>query len=285
MSYVAPKELAARIIDAGESKAFMATRDTLIRSYMAGAILALAAAFAVTITVKTGQPLLGAILFPVGFCMLYLLGFDLLTGVFTLVPLAWLDKRPGVTIGALLRNWGLVFIGNLLGALTIALFMAIYFTYGFDVPPDAVGQAIGEIGHGRTVGYAEHGAAGMLTLFIRGVMCNWMVSTGVVGAMMSDSLPGKVIAMWMPIMVFFYLGFEHSIVNMFLFPSGLLLGGDFTIGDYLIWNEIPTVLGNLVGGLTFVGLVIYATHAKTAPSRRRPLTTLPAEQVRMTSNA
>lgn len=267
MSYIAPRELAGRIIDAGESKALMSTRDTLIRSYMAGAILGLAASFAVTITVKTGNPLLGAVLFPVGFCMLYLLGFDLLTGVFTLVPLAWLDKRPGVTIAAMLRNWGLVFVGNFAGALTIALFMAIYFTYGFHVPPDAVGQMIGEIGHGRTVGYAEHGAAGMLTLFIRGVMCNWMVSMGVVGAMMSDGLPGKVIAMWMPIMVFFYLGFEHSVVNMFLFPSGLILGGEFTIGDYLLWNEIPTVLGNLVGGLAFVGLVIYVTHARQSPSR------------------
>lgn len=270
MSYVKPQELAGRIIDAGESKVFMSTRDTLIRAYMAGAILGLAAAFAVTITVKTGEPLLGAVLFPVGFCMLHLLGFDLLTGVFTLVPLAWLDKRPGVTIGALLRNWGLVFVGNFAGAITIAVLMAIYFTYGFDMPPDAVGQAIGQIGEGRTVGYADHGAAGMLTLFVRGVLCNWMVSTGVVGAMMSDSLPGKVIAMWMPIMVFFYLGFEHSIVNMFLFPSGLLLGGDFTIADYLLWNEIPTVVGNLVGGLLFVGLVIYATHAKTAPFRRVP---------------
>lgn len=276
MSYVTPKELAKRIIDAGETKVFMSTRDTLIRAYMAGAILALAAAFAVTITVNTGEPLLGAVLFPVGFCILHLLGFDLLTAVFTLVPLAWLDKRPGVTIRGLLRNWGLVFLGNFAGAFTVAVLMAIYFTYGFSVAPDAVGQAIGEIGHGRTVGYAEHGAAGMLTLFVRAVLCNWMVSTGVVGAMMSDSLPGKVIAMWMPIMVFFYLGFEHSIVNMFLFPSGLLLGGDFTVVDYLVWNEIPTVLGNLVGGLTFVGLVIYATHGKTQPPRSRGKDFLPA---------
>lgn len=270
MSYVTPKDLAGRIVSAGESKVFMSTRDTLIRAYMAGAILALAAAFAVTIGVKTGEPLVGAVLFPVGFCMLYLLGFDLLTGVFTLVPLAWLDRRPGVTFGAMMRNWGLVFVGNFAGALTTAVMMAIYFTYGFSVEPDAVGQAIGAIGEGRTLGYADHGAAGMLTLFVRGVMCNWMVSTGVVGAMMSDSLPGKVIAMWMPIMVFFYLGFEHSIVNMFLFPSGLMLGGDFTVVDYLLWNEIPTVLGNLVGGLTFVGLVIYATHHRTGSERTRP---------------
>ena len=71
--------------------------------------------------------------------------------------------------------------------------------------------------------------------------------------------------MWMPIMVFFYMVFEHSIVNMFLFPAGLLLGAQFTWIDYLLWNEIPTVLGNLVGGLSFTGLTLYATHVRTAP--------------------
>ena len=133
--------------------------------------------------------------------------------------------------------------------------------------PNAVGKAIGLIGESRTLGYAEHGAAGMLTLFIRGVLCNWMVSTGVVGAMMSTSVSGKVIAMWMPIMLFFGMAFEHSVVNMFLFPSGLMLGGHFSLMDYLIWNEIPTVLGNLVGGLAFTGLTLYSTHIKTGPKR------------------
>lgn len=268
MSYVAPQEFATKMIDAGESKVFMSTKDTLIRSYMAGAILALAAAFAVTITVNTGNPLLGALLFPVGFCMLYLMGFDLLTGVFTLAPLALIARRPGVTVGGVLRNWGLVFVGNFAGAMTTAVFMAIIFTTGFTHAPDAVGQKIGMIGEARTLGYAAAGASGMLTLFIRAVMCNWMVSTGVIAAMMSTSVSGKVIAMWMPILVFFYLGFEHSIVNMFLFPSGIMLGGQFTWMDYFIWNEIPTVVGNLVGGLTFVGGMIYATHYKTSPSRK-----------------
>jgi formate/nitrite transporter len=267
MSYLVPSEFVTKMVDAGESKIYMATRDTLIRAFMAGAILALAAVFAVTVSVQTGQPLLGAVLFPVGFCMLYLLGFDLLTGVFVLTPLAYLDKRPGVTISAVLRNWGLVFLGNFAGALTVAVMMAIVFTYGFSTEPNAVGKAIGLIGESRTLGYAEHGAAGMLTLFIRGVLCNWMVSTGVVGAMISTTVSGKVIAMWMPIMLFFYMTFEHSVVNMFLFPSGLMLGGHFSLMDYLIWNEIPTVLGNLVGGLAFTGLTLYTTHIKTGPKR------------------
>jgi formate/nitrite transporter len=272
MSYVKPAELVNRMIDAGEYKIKLSTRDTLIRSFMGAALLTLGAAFAVTVSVQTGQPLLGAVLFPVGFVLLYLLGYDLLTGVFTLGPLALLAKRPGIRASGLFRNWGLVFLGNFLGAFTVAILMAIYFTYGFSADPSPVGHAIGEIGHGRTVGYADHGAGGMLTLFVRGVMCNWMVSTGVVAAMMSDTLIGKVVGMWLPIMLFFYMGFEHSIVNMFLFPSGLLLGADFTLADYLLWNELPTILGNLVGGLTFVGLPLYVTHRIRA-SKQLPLDT------------
>jgi formate/nitrite transporter len=267
MAYLVPSEFVTKMVDAGESKVFMSTRDTVIRAYMAGAILALAAWFAVTITVSTGQPLVGAILFPVGFCLLLLLGFDLLTGVFVLCPLALIDKRPGVTLKGVLRNWGLVFCGNFAGAFTVAVCMAIYVTYGFSTEPNAVGKALGAIGVSRTLGYEKYGMAGMLTLFVRGMLCNWMVSTGVVGAMISTNVTGKVLAMWMPIMVFFYMVFEHSIVNMFLFPAGLLLGAQFTWLDYLLWNEIPTVVGNLVGGLSFTGLTLYATHVKTAPKR------------------
>jgi formate/nitrite transporter FocA (FNT family) len=267
MAYLAPSEFVTKMVDAGEAKIFMSTRDTVIRAYMAGAILALAAWFAITITVNTGQPLLGAVLFPVGFSMLYLFGFDLLTGVFVLCPLALIDGRPGVTLNGVFRNWGLVFTGNFAGAFTVAVMAAIVTTFGFSSAPDKVGAALGVIGESRTVGYASHGSAGMLTLFTRGMLCNWMVSAGVVGAMISTTVPGKVLAMWMPIMLFFYMTFEHSIVNMFLFPSGLLLGGHFTWFDYIFWNEIPTVVGNLVGGLAFTGLTLYATHVRTAPKR------------------
>src|SRR5690349_14187880 len=158
MSYLAPTEFVTKMVDAGESKIFMSNRDTLIRAYMAGAILALAAVFAVTVSQQTGVPIVGAILFPVGFAMLYLLGFDLLTGVFVLSPLALIDKRPGVTLGGVLKNWGLVFLGNFAGAFTVAVMMAIVFTFGFSQEPDKVGTLIGHIGESRTVGYASHGA-------------------------------------------------------------------------------------------------------------------------------
>ncbi|WP_111642947.1 formate/nitrite transporter family protein [Marinimicrobium alkaliphilum] len=267
MSYLLPSEFATKMVDTGESKLFMANRDAFIRAFMAGAILALAAVFAVTVAVQTGSPLVGALLFPVGFCMLYLMGFDLLTGVFVLTPLAYFDRRPGVTVAGIFRHWGIVFMGNLLGALLVAFLMAIVFTYGFSTDPGVVGERIANIGHDRTLGYKEHGAAGMLTIFIRGVLCNWMVSLGVVGAMISTTVSGKVIAMWMPIMLFFAMEFEHSIVNMFLFPFALMVGGDFSIMDYIIWNELPVVIGNFVGGIALTGLTLYATHVRTGAQR------------------
>jgi formate/nitrite transporter FocA (FNT family) len=200
--------------------------------------------------------------------MLYLMGYDLLTGVFTLVPLAWLDGRPGVTLPRMLKCWGLVAIGNLAGALFIAVFGALNFTMGFTQEISEVGRTMMSAGESRTVGYQEAGVGGWITLFIRGALCNWMVSMGVVGAMIATTVPGKVIAMWMPIMVFFYLGFEHSVVNMFLFPLGLMLGGNFSVMDYVLWNEIPTVLGNLVGGISLAGLTLYSTHVRTQPKRK-----------------
>lgn len=86
MSYLKPTELMRTMIDAGQAKVLMSTRDTIVRTTMGGALLTIAAAFAVTVSVMTSTPLLGAILFPVGFIMLYLLGCDLLTGVFVSAP-------------------------------------------------------------------------------------------------------------------------------------------------------------------------------------------------------
>jgi formate/nitrite transporter len=267
MSYLEPTEFVTKMVDSGESKVYMSTKDTLIRAFMAGAILALAAAFAITVTVKTGSPLVGAILFPVGFIMLYLMKFDLLTGVFTLVPLALIDKRPGVTVNGVMRNWGLVFLGNLAGALTVAIMISFILTYGYNTDGGAIAAKVGSIGESRTLGYQEHGLGGWFTIFIRGMLCNWMVSMGVVGAMISTSAGSKMMAMWMPIMLFFFMGFEHSIVNMFLFPFSMIMGGDFTVMDYIIWNELPTALGNLVGGFVFVALPLYYTHVKTTAKR------------------
>ncbi|AEH34584.1 Nitrite transporter [Vibrio anguillarum 775] len=267
MSYVKPADFVQTMIDAGESKIFMSTRDTLIRGIMAGAILAIAVAVAITAAVQTGVPIVGALVFPVGFCILNLMGFDLLTGVFALAPLALFEKRAGVTKAGVLRNWGLVGLGNLIGAVAVAFLVALTFTMNFSIEPSAVGQAFIKASTARTLGFAEHGINGWITVFVKGILCNWMVCLGVVGAMTSTTVSGKVVAMWLPIFIFFGLVFEHAVVNMYLFPLGMMLGAKFTIVDWLVWNQIPATLGNLVGGLLFTGLSLYMTHGKTLPQR------------------
>lgn len=267
MSYLKPNEFVKTMVDAGESKLYMSPRDVLMRAFMAGAILAIAVALAVTAAVQTGLPIVGALIFPVGFCILNLLGFDLLTGVFALVPLALFDKRPGANMSGVLKNWGLVGLGNLAGALFSAVLVAIAWTMFFSTEPGAAGKAIAKAAEARTLGFAEYGFAGWLTVFVKGILCNWMVSIGVVGAMYSNTVGGKVIAMWMPILIFFGLVFEHAVVNMYLFPLGMMMGAEITIADWLLWNEIPVILGNLVGGLVLTGTVLYATHLKTGAPR------------------
>jgi formate/nitrite transporter len=279
MSYVKPNEFVKTMVDAGESKLFMHPRDVLLRAFMAGAILAIAVALAVTAAVQTGYPIVGALIFPVGFCILNLLGFDLITGVFALVPLALFDKRPGANISGLLKNWGLVGLGNLMGALFSATLIAISFTFAFSAEPSAVGKAFAKAAEARTLGFAEYGLAGWFTVFVKGILCNWMVSIGVVGAMYSKTVGGKVIAMWMPILIFFGLVFEHAVVNMYLFPLGMMMGAPITVADWLIWNEIPVLLGNLVGGLLLTGTVLYATHLKPGATRT-PVIKAEAEAVK-----
>ena len=125
------------------------------------------------------------------------------------------------------------------------------------MPAPARNVAVAEA---KTIAYAAHGTAGMATVFIKGILCNWLVCLGVVIAMTSSSTVGKIAAAWIPITTFFAQGFEHSVVNMFLIPTGMLFGAKVTLGNWWIWNQIPVTLGNLVGGFLFTGLFLYWTH-------------------------
>lgn len=245
-------EFISQAIEAGKTKAQMPLPLMLVKGFMAGAILAVAAVFAITIGHQTGSPIVGAVLFPVGFCLIYLMGYDLVTGIFVLVPMALVSGR--VTAQETMKSFVVFFLANFLGALCVAAIMATVFTTGFSNKPSNLGEFIAAIGEARTVGYKEAGLGGLLTVFLRAALCNWMVSMAVIGSFMSKETSGRVIVMWMPIMLFFAMTFEHSVVNMFLFPFALMLGGDFSIADYLIWNEIPVLLGNLAGGLLFTAL-------------------------------
>jgi formate/nitrite transporter len=199
-----------------------------------------------------------------GFVMIVLLGMELVTGSFALLPLAVAGGRS--TPGHVVRNWAWVFVGNLLGSVAYAALLAIVLTTGWAGPPNAVGQAVIKIAEAKTIGYASAGFPGLLTVFVKAMLCNWMVCLGVVMSMVSTSVVGKIAAMWLPIVIFFAQGFEHSVVNMFVIPAGMLMGANVSVADWWIWNQIPVTLGNIVGGAIFTGMAMYYSYAKKAPA-------------------
>jgi formate transporter len=260
MDSLKPADIVANMVQAGITKAQLGPLDLLIRGALSGALLGFATSLAVGATVQTGQPIVGALIFPVGFVMIVLLGLELVTGSFALLPLAFLREKTSA--GTVLSNWSWVFLGNLLGAVIYAVLLVIALTTAGQVEPSGIAAQIVKIAEAKTTGYAHFGAAGMLTVFVKAILCNWMVCLGVVMAMSSTSTVGRIAAAWMPILVFFAQGFEHSVVNMFLIPAGMMMGAKVTLIDWWVWNQIPVTLGNLVGGLLFTGLGLYVTYGR-----------------------
>ena len=212
---------------------------------------------------------MGAVIFPVGFAMIVLLGLELVTGSFALIPLAWLEGK--IPFSKVLSNWTWVFIGNLVGALIYAgLFVIAISMAGTAANPGPLAAKLVGAATAKTIAYEHAGMAGMLTVFVKAMLCNWMVCLGVVMGMTSTSTVGKIVAAWLPILIFFAQGFEHSVVNMFVIPAGMMLGAKVGFGDWWLWNQIPVTLGNIVGGLTFTGLALYLTYRKPAAAPVAP---------------
>ncbi|HSO43138.1 MAG TPA: formate/nitrite transporter family protein [Rhodospirillales bacterium] len=268
MDYVKPADVAATMVETGRRKLALSPRDLLIRGALAGGLLGVATSLAFTGAVSTEQPLVGAIIFPVGLVMIVLLGLELVTGSFALLPLPWLERDTNAR--AIIANWGWVFLGNLIGSLVYGALLTIALTTMGAVEPAAVAQRIMAVAEAKTIGYAAFGMAGMVTVFVKAILCNWMVCLAVVLAMTTNATIGKIATAWMPIFVFFAQGFEHSVVNMFVIPTGMMLGAQVTLADWWLWNQIPVTLGNIVGGFVFTGLAFYLTH-KPAPAAAAPL--------------
>jgi formate/nitrite transporter len=260
MDYAKPADVVANMVESSRTKLGLPIPDLLIRGMLAGALLGAATSLALTGAVSTGQPLVGAIIFPVGFIMIVVLGLELVTGSFALLPLSNLEF--GTSTGKILANWGWVFLGNLLGSVVYGALLAIALTDLGRIEPAGVAARIVAIAEAKTIGYAAFGAAGMVTVFVKAVLCNWLVCLGVVMAMTTTSTVGKIAAAWMPIFIFFAQGFEHSVVNMFIIPTGMMMGAKVTVADWWLWNQIPVTLGNIVGGLVFTGLALYLTYGK-----------------------
>jgi formate/nitrite transporter len=258
MDYVKPADLVNTMVETGSRKLALPVFDLLIRGMLSGAILGVATSLAFTGAFSTGQPLVGAIIFPVGLIMIVLLGLELVTGSFALVPLPWLNGRA--SSGAIITNWGWVFLGNLIGSIAYGVLIAIALTDMGAIEPAGVAARLIAAAEAKTTGYAAYGFAGFVTVFVKGILCNWMVCLAVVLAMSTTSTIGKIACAWMPVFVFFAQGFEHSVVNMFIVPTGMMMGAKVSIADWWLWNQIPVTLGNLVGGFCFTGFALYVTY-------------------------
>src|SRR6267143_3112080 len=256
--YVNPKELLQEVVQLAKRKSDLPVRDLLIRGILAGAFLGYATSLAVVVTSQGLPPIAGAILFPVGFVMLALLGLELVTGNFALLPAGVMAGTVGVT--RLLRNWAWVYAGNMIGSVLYAALFYLAITNWRTGNGGAIADLMKVAAQKKTLAYLTLGPSGWATALVKGVLCNWMVTIGAVLALVSRSTVGKIAAMWLPIMTFFALGFEHSVVNMFLIPSGMMLGASISVGQALFWNLLPVTLGNLFAGTFLTGMALYVTY-------------------------
>ena len=258
MDYVKPTDVVAAMVDASLKKLSLSPRNLLIRGVLSGALLGAATVLAFGTAMTSGQPFVGALVFPVSLVMIVLLGLELVTGSFGLLPLARLEGKASWS--AIIANWSWVFLGNLLGSVAFGALIAIALTNMGTSAPTGVAARIIAVAEAKTVANEALGTAGMVSVFVKGILCNWLVCLGVVMGMTSSSTVGKIAAIWLPIFLFFALGFEHAVVNMFVIPTGMLLGAKVSIYDWWVWNQIPVTLGNIVGGALFTGIALYSTY-------------------------
>lgn len=259
MDNISPKEIASNMIAVAITKSTLKTKDLLIRGAQAGALLSIAVTLAYLVTIQTKLSIVGAFFFPVGFIIVIILGMDLATGNFCLLPVAWFEKK--ISGSAVMKNLFWVYMGNLLGSL---LFAFLFWCASSEIKGLASDLSIEKLlvkaAEKKTLGYAAQGFHGVISAFVKGMICNWMVCLGVLMAMSSKSTFGKIIASGIPIFIFFALGYEHAVVNMFVIPAGMIFGAKVTFANWWLNNQLIVTLGNFIGGLLFTGMAIYYTH-------------------------
>ena len=254
MPFRTPKEITEAVSAAGCGKADLPTSKQLVLGFLAGAYIAFGSLLA--IVVGRGSPALAAAnpglakfvfaaVFPVGLMLVVIAGSELFTGNCGVIPPACLSGAAKWK--SMLRNWGVVYFGNFVGSLFVALFMA-YWT-GI-VNGGDLGKAAAAIAETKV-------SMNWGVLILRGIGCNWLVCLAVWLAIASDDIIGKIWGIWFPIMAFVALGLEHSIANMFFIPLGMFNGANVSIGQYLIGNLLPVTIGNIIGGAGFVGTVYW----------------------------
>ena len=279
-----PPQMAEACERIGIKKAHLNLPSLFVLSVLAGAFIALGAAlFTVTIT-DSGlgygpTRVVGGVAFSLGLVLVVVAGAELFTGN-ALIVMAWANRK--VPTHLLLRNWGVVFAGNFVGASLTALL--VYSSKQWEFGDSAVAGTALKIANGKV--NLDFGQAVAL-----GILCNGLVTLAVWLTLSARSNIDKIVSLVFPITAFVAAGFEHSIANMYFIPLGILLKGNesaaaaagltsgdlsnLTWGNFLAHNLLPVTIGNVIGGVVLVGIVywfVYLRPGVVAPPARGAVT-------------
>jgi formate transporter len=267
-----PPEMARKAEGVGAAKAGMPAATTFVLAVLAGAFIALGATFATTVTAGgTGLPygvarLLAGLAFSLGLILVVVAGAELFTGN-NLIVMAWASRR--VSTARLLRNWTIVYLGNLVGAIATAAILFESRQYEFGK---------GAVGVQTLTTAAAKTNLGFVQAIALGIRCNALVCLAVWLCFSARSTADKVLAIVPPIAAFVAAGFEHSVANMFFIPMGLFVKASgfadgrtdvpdlshLTWSRFLLHNLLPVTIGNIVGGALMVGCVYWFVYLRPA---------------------
>lgn len=237
-----PHEILQDVIDKSHPKSQASLKMLAILSFLGGAYVGFG--YLSFLKVVSGIPpewgglatLLGAAVFPICLICILIGGGELATGNMMIMALGVFSRR--VTLTKLFRNWLIVSLGNLAGAITIAFFLGHYVGLAQKTITINIAEAKVHMDFGRA--------------FISVIACNWMVCMGIWFYFGAKQTSSRIIAIWFPVMTFVLIGLQHFVANMFIIPAGIWAGANITWGEFFL-NMVPVFLGNVTGGATFVG--------------------------------
>jgi formate transporter len=261
MSFKSPAEVARTGVQTGTTKAALSWDKALVAGFLAGAYIAFAGLLAVITSAGLDPKLWGGVqtlitggVFALGLVLVVIAGSELLTGNMALVPMAFLDRK--VTLGRLSFNFFWVLIGNLLGSLFVAYFLA---------KETGVITAEAPLARLGSIATAKGETETDWQIFLRAIGCNWLVCLAVWMALAAEDIGGKVLAIFFPIMAFVALGFDHVVANMFFLPAAIFSHVQGIGWDDALKNWVFAFLGNLVGAAIFVSTSYWYLYIKDEP--------------------
>lgn len=256
----APAEIAANYVKVGKGKIELPTLNMFLLSLLAGMYIAFGAigsqAAALLVQPAALGKFMGAWVFPTGLMLVLLAGAELFTGNCLLV-IPVLQGEAGLT--GMLRSWAIVFVGNLAGGMLIAA--AATKSHVFSQCDGAFAETVVRVAGAKT-------SLSFSDAFFRGILCNILVCLAVWAAFAARELAGKILALYLPIMVFVLSGYEHSIANAYFIPAGIFAAGEYGIAaeglgwyGFFVRNLLPVTLGNIVGGV-LIGILYWAVYLR-----------------------